>query len=535
LKIERSKKFLFKNVWSEKMIEYLRSKQLLVDELLMRSSRRYPNKPAIIDDEIRMTYRNLQNRVTNLAGWFQEKGIKKGDKVALLLYNSIELTECFFALAKVGAVAVPINFRLQKLEFEYILRNSDAKMLIADHNFYDVIDKIRGNLPLLRDVIIVEHREKKNESSYHTYQEIFHKKYNVTLEELKDDDDFLIVHTSGTTGKPKGAVLTHKNVYMNAVNMCLECGLTKDEVQIITTPLFHIGGISALTMLMLVGGTSILQRNFDPKHFLKIIEAEKVTYSFMVPTMWNILLGVDNFNDYNVNSLRIICTAAASTPLELKKRLMRSFPNAGVFDTFGHTETSGSTATLKAGDSFNKTGSIGLPYSNVDVRVVDDNMNDCLPGEVGEIIYRGPTSMKEYYKNPHATNEALLGGWLHSGDFVTMDTDGYLTVVDRKNDLIISGGENIYPKEIEEVLYTHPDIFEAAVVGIPDEKWGEIVKAYIVLRNKKYLTEQEIIDYCTERIARYKKPQTVKFVNELPKNASGKILKSKLREFYTKV
>jgi fatty-acyl-CoA synthase len=516
------------------MIEYFRAKQLLVDEMLNRQARKFPTKTAIIEDNLRMTYIRLQTRVENLAGWFQASGIKKGEKVALLLYNSIEFVECFFALAKIGAVAVPVNFRLQRQEIEYILDHSDAKMVIAHHDFTAVLDEIRVNLPLLEDVVIVDQHHEKNHS-YFLYHSIFSRTYTPILEELHDDDNFMIVYTSGTTGKPKGAVLTHKNVFMNAVNMALECGLTKDDVQIITTPLFHIGGISALTMLMLVGGTSILHKKFDPEHILETIETEKVTYAFMVPSMWKILLEVPSFNKYNVNSLRIICTAATPTPLGLKKELMKQFPNSGVFDTFGHTETAGSTATLKANDSLLKTGSVGLPFSNLDIRVVDEQMNDCLPGEVGEIVYRGPTLMKEYYKNPAASEEALKGGWLHSGDLVKMDEDGYLTVVDRKKDMIISGGENIYPKEIEDVLYTHPDILEAAVVGVPEEKWGETVKAFIVTRDGKRLTEQEVIDFCTERIARYKKPHYVEFIHELPKNASGKILKSKLRDYNLRV
>jgi O-succinylbenzoate-CoA ligase len=515
------------------MLGYLRAKQLLVDEILNRSARRFPKKVAIIDGNVRMTYSQIHSRVDNLAGWFQSKGIKKGEKVAILLYNSIEFTECFFALAKIGAVAVPVNFRLQKLELEYILGNSEVKMLIAHNDFASIIEHIQENLPLMEDVVIVDHRKEKNHT-FQLYHPIFEKTFSPQLELLHDDDNFLIVYTSGTTGKPKGTVLSHKSVFMNAVNMVLECGLTKDEIQLITTPMFHIGGISAMTMIMLIGGTSILHNKFNPEHILKTFEIEKVTYAFMVPSMWNVLLEVPNFKEYNVNSLRIICTAAASTPLELKKKLMKHFPNAGVFDTFGHTETF-STATLKASDSLIKSGSVGLPYSNIEVRVVDEKMNDCQPGQVGEIIYRGPTMMREYYKNPEATEAALKGGWLHSGDLVKFDEDGYLTVVDRKKDMIISGGENIYPKEIEEVLYTHPYILEAAVIGVQDEKWGETVKAFIVKRNGISLTQKEVIDYCTERIARYKKPHYVEFVDELPKNAAGKILKTRLRDQNLKV
>jgi fatty-acyl-CoA synthase len=236
------------------------------------------------------------------------------------------------------------------------------------------------------------------------------------------------------------------------------------------------------------------------------------------------------FSQFDVSSLRVLCTAAASTPLELKKRLMKSFPNAGVFDTYGQTETSPGTTTLKPTDSLHKSGSVGLSFTNVEIRVVDDEMKDVPPGQVGEIIFRGPTVMKGYYKLPAATEEAFRGGWLHSGDLVVVDEDGYISVVDRKKDMLISGGENIYPKEIEEVLYTHPAILEAAVVGVPDEKWGETVKAYIVLRNGKTLTETEVIDYCMGKLASYKKPRHVEFVGELPRNAAGKILKTELRK-----
>lgn len=509
------------------MIEYLRSKELLVDELLNKSIHKFPDKLAVIDGDRRITYAALKNRVNTLAGWFQINGIKKGEKVALLLYNSIEFVECFIALAKIGAIVIPVNFRMHKSEITYILQNSDAKMLISHFDFMQDIEEMKDKLPVLEEVVIVS--DDIDASPFISYNDILKKNYSLRLEELNDNDDFLIIYTSGTTGKPKGAVLTHKNVYMNAVNMVLECGLTKDEVQIISTPLFHIGGVSALTMMMLVGGTSVLLRSFDSQYILKTIETEKVTYAFMVPSMWNMLIKVSDFKEYNVDSLRIICTAGASTPLELKKKLMASFPNAGIFDTFGHTETSGSTATLKANDALIKTGSVGLPFSIVDVRVVDEDMNDCSPNQVGEIIYRGPTMMKEYYKNPVATEDALRGGWLHSGDLVKLDEEGYVTVVDRKKDMIISGGENIYPKEIEDVLYTHPFIVEAAVIGVPHEKWGETVKAYVVLTEGVILTEQEVIDFCASKIARYKKPHSVEFIDVLPKNASGKILKTKLR------
>ncbi|OLS36192.1 long-chain-fatty-acid--CoA ligase [Bacillus sp. MRMR6] len=515
------------------MLDFSRSRQLIVDQMLIRSSRRFPNKVALVDNKKRVTYKELQNRVENLAGWLQSKGIEKGDKVALLLFNKIEYAECLFAIAKIGAVAVTINFRLQPNEIEYILNNSDSKILVVDSELVPTITPIRKRLSFLKDIVVVNENNIQD-TSYYSYRHIFSSAPLPTLVHQEDDDDFLIVYTSGTTGKPKGAVLTHKNVYLNAMNYSLEFGLTKDEVQLITTPMFHIGGISALSMVILMGGRSVFHDKFEPDRVLQAYETEKISYSFMVPSMWNMLLEHPKFSQFDVSSLRVLCTAAASTPLELKKRLMKSFPNAGVFDTYGQTETSPGTTTLKPTDSLYKSGSVGLSFTNVEIRVVDDEMKDVPPGQVGEIIFRGPTVMKGYYKNTNATEEAFRGGWLHSGDLVVVDDDGYISVVDRKKDMLISGGENIYPKEIEEILYTHPAILEAAVVGVPDEKWGETVKAYIVLRNGRTLTESEVIDYCTGKIASYKKPRHVEFVDELPRNAAGKILKTELRKDRTR-
>jgi fatty-acyl-CoA synthase len=511
------------------MLDFTRSRQLIVDQMLIRSSRRFPNKVALVDNKARITYEELNNRVENLAGWLQSRGIEKGDKVALLLFNKIEYAECLFAISKIGAVAVTINFRLQPNEIEYILNNSDSKLLVVDNDLVPTITPIREKLPFLEDIVVVNENNLQD-TSYYSYKHIFSFTSLPTLVHQEDDDDFLIVYTSGTTGKPKGAVLTHKNVYFNAMNYSLEFGLTKDEVQLITTPMFHIGGISALSMVILMGGRSVFHDKFEPERVLQTYESEKISYSFMVPSMWNMLLEHPRFSQFDVSSLRVLCTAAASTPLELKKRLMKSFPNAGVFDTYGQTETSPGTTTLKPTDSLHKSGSVGLSFTNVEIRVVDDEMKDVPPGQVGEIIFRGPTVMKGYYKLPDATEEAFRGGWLHSGDLVVVDEDGYISVVDRKKDMLISGGENIYPKEIEEVLYTHPAILEAAVVGVPDEKWGETVKAYIVLRNGKTLTETEVIDYCMGKLASYKKPRHVEFVGELPRNAAGKILKTELRK-----
>ena len=337
----------------------------------------------------------------------------------------------------------------------------------------------------------------------------------------------MILYTSGTTGKPKGAVLTHKNLCQNGMNMLWEAGIGLNFKQLIVAPLFHIAAMSTLINNCYVEGTSIIHREFHPVAVLETISKEKINAIFLVPAMWNFLFQVPHLTSFDLRSVQIGITGGAITPVEIKKRIMEHFPNAGLYDAFGQTEMSPVTTCLHPEDTLRKPESVGRPVINVEVRVVDDKMNDV---PVGEIVYRGPTTMKEYYKNPEATEEAFNGGWFHSGDLVKMDEEGFIYIVDRKKDMIISGGENIYPAEIEEVLYTHPDILECAVIGVPDLDWGENVKAYIVLKPEKTLQENDIIDYCTKKLASYKKPKEIEFIEQLPRNAAGKVLKQVLRK-----
>ena len=299
------------------------------------------------------------------------------------------------------------------------------------------------------------------------------------------------------------------------------------------TPLFHISGLCFLSQNCITEGTIYIHRDFNPVNILQTIEAQKINSIVLVPTMWNFLFQVPNIEDYDVSSIVKCGVGGAICPLELKKKILQVFKNGGIHEAFGQTEMSPSTTYLIGEDALHKTASVGKPSINVRVRIVDENMNDVPQGEVGEIIYRGPTMMKRYYNNPQATEEAFKGGWFHSGDLVRMDEEGYIYVVDRKKDMIISGGENIYPKELEEVLYTHPDILEAAVIGVPDPNWGESVKAFVVMKPGKQLTEQEVIGYCQQHISSYKKPRIVEFIDVLPRNASGKILKTVLRNVET--
>ena len=505
------------------------SQQLLIGEALKYAAHNVGDREAYIDGDRRLTYRELLTRSLHLAGWLQAQGIGVDDKVGCLLKNGLPFVELYFGVSLSGGVFVPVNFRLASKEIEYILNQSDVKILFVEEEFIDSVRSIIQNLPQVK--IIVPIKAENLEFEIHTipYEAIFSTTTEYKLVNLTDDDAHAIIYTSGTTGKPKGAVLTHKNFYMNAMNKLYHSQPRKGSRQLIIPPLFHVAALSSLLQNCLIEGTIIIHREFQPDVVLKTVQDEKIETMFMVPAMWNFLFQVPNLSDYDLSSMTNCSLGGAICPIEIKKRILEVFKNATILEAFGQTEMSPSTTYLAGEDALRKTESVGKPSINVRVRIVDNEMNDVPVGEVGEIVYQGPTTMKEYYKNEEATEEAFKGGWFHSGDLVRMDEEGYIYVVDRKKDMIISGGENIFPKELEDVLYSHPDILEAAVVGIPDPKWGETVKAYIVLKSGRQMTEEQVIQFCQSSIASYKKPRTIEFMESLPRNAAGKVLKMVLR------
>ncbi|WP_209122688.1 long-chain fatty acid--CoA ligase [Alkalihalobacillus sp. BA299] len=505
------------------------SRELLVGELIRRAAHRTPNQMAFRYNEKSLTYEQLEKKTLHLAGWLQASGIGIGDKVGFIFKNELAFVEVFFGIALSGGVGVPLNFRLAAEEFVYIINDSDMKILIIEEEYANVIEAIQSKLPRVEKVIVVGDPSTSTFISYDTIYKT-NAPYNSISGKVTDDDDCMIVYTSGTTGRPKGAVLTNKNLVMNAQNLVWEFELDFGFKQIIVTPLFHVAAISCLLIGCSVNGTTVIQREFDAVNVLNTIETDKINSIFLVPAMWNTILQIPNLAEYNLSSMQKCMTGAAICPAEIKKKIMHYFSNAGIYDIFGQTEMSPSTTCLHPKDSIRKTTSVGKPIINVEVRVVDENMNDVPIGEIGEIIYRGPTLMKEYYKKREETEEAFSGGWFHSGDLVRMDEEGFIYVVDRKKDMVISGGENIYPAEVEAVLYKHEDILEAAVVGVPDIDWGESVKAYVVLKKGKSLTKEEVIIHCNKYLASYKKPRMVEFLDELPRNTSGKVLKRVLRE-----
>lgn len=511
------------------------SRQLLLGETLARNARKCPDLEGVIFKDRRITYRELDERVNRLANALLATGIKMGDSVGLIMENRQEMVEIFFAAAKIGAVNVPVNTRLSPREMSYILNNADAKVLFFSGKFSETIGKIKGELPLVGTYIVLD---EMTEGDFKRYDDFLTKGHPIRPEiRLKDDQDAFIVYTAGTTGNPKGAVLTHKNLIVNAMTSAQEASLSlprRPDLPFLApkvmsiTPFFHIAGVMSI-IKNVVSVTPMVVMEFDPLELLKKIERERVTFLFLVPTMWLIVMDHPDFKKYDVSSLRTAAYGADKILNATKKRILEAFPNAALYEAFGQTEMAATAVLMKHQDALRKEGSVGLPFFNVETRVVDDRMNDVKVGDVGEIVYRGPGMFKGYYKNLQETEKAFEGGWFHSGDLVRQDPEGFVYVVDRKKDMIISGGENIYSAEIETLLLTHPKIKEAAVIGVPDPKWGEAVKAFVVLETGQEATAEEIIQFCLENMARFKRPKFVEFVSALPRSATGKILKRELR------
>ncbi|MBI4763021.1 MAG: long-chain fatty acid--CoA ligase [Deltaproteobacteria bacterium] len=487
------------------------------------------------DRDKRITNREFDQRVNRLANALLLKGIIKGETVGLLMPNSYEMPEIFFAAARIGAVSVPVNIRLSPREITYILNNAEVKILFLGSSFFEVIDRIKTELPLIRDYVLTGRHSEKGLTGY----EDFLAEGSILPPEIRldDEDTVFIIYTAGTTGKPKGAELTHKNMVLNALTIHLEsfsalprrADLPVLPSKIISiTPFFHIAGIVSVVKNILTS-TPMIIIDFDPVVLLGAIEQEKATYLFLVPAMWQMVMNHPDFKNYDVSSLRTAAYGADITPNALKERILEHFPNAALYEAFGQTEMTATAVCMKHQDALRKEGSVGQPFFNVEVRVVDDQMKDVGVHEVGEIVYRGPGLFKGYYKNPEETRKAFEGGWFHSGDLVRRDEEGFIYVVDRKKDMIVSGGENIYSAEVEAVLLIHPKIKEAAVIGIPDPKWGETVKAFVVCTSGQEATAEEIITFCMDHLARFKRPKVVEFIASLPRSATGKVLKRELR------
>lgn len=503
-------------------------------ELIANTVRKNPDGTCIIEDRHRLTFSQVEERAIRLARYLVQAGVRPGDRVAIFQVNCFQFAEMVYAILKVGAMVVTLNFRLRDEETRYILNNAEAKVLIVGDRYVGMIDAIRPDLPAMERIICIGQEQPGTEP----YEAVLASEPAEPLApvSMSDDDGGCIIYTSGTTGLPKGAVITHANLRTPFT----DTHAFKEGTLLINVPMYHIAGIVSILLPLYRGDKMIILPAFDPGVFLEIVEKEKVNTTYLVPTMLQAVLDHPDFSRRDIGSLSHIGYGASPMPINLLMRA-RELLRSDFTNFFGMTETTGIVSVLSPEDhhlegdretvekKIRRLSGIGRPIPEGEARVVDDSDHDLPVGEVGEIIARSPKVMKGYWRNDKATQETMRGGWLHTGDLACMDEDGYLYLRGRKKDMIIRGGENIYPVEIENVLHKHPKIEEAAVIGVPDTYWGEIVKAVLVLRKGEKATEEEIIEYCRGNLASYKKPAIVEFRQTLPKNAMQKVLKTVLR------
>ena len=462
-----------------------------------------------------------------LANVLSASGARPGDRVAVVGMNCLELIEAWLATLRLGAVAVPVNFRLVADEIAYVLADSGSVAVIADLACAPIVARARTNAPSVHTVFTI------GDGLDEVIAAADGVRLNVTV---ADEAPAFIMYTSGTTGFPKGAVITHRNLYLHAVSVIATLGLREgDNCWMAHAPLFHVAGVSGMFPTFLTGGTVVVppSGHFDPEATMRLIVDERVTSCWMTPAQWQLVCALPGLRSWNLSQLRRVWWGAAPASTTLLRAMFDAFPGTEVIAAFGQTECSPITCLLSGEDAIRKIGSVGTPMLNVEVRIVDDEMNDVGQGEVDEIVYLGPLVMKGYWNRPIETGEAFHGGWFHSGDLVRQDGDGYIYVVDRKKDMIISGGENIYSAEVENVVAAHAKVAEVAVIGVPDPKWGEIPMAVIVAHDPADPpTDDEIETHCRAHLAAYKRPRRVVVVESLPRNANGKVLKTELRRRY---
>ena len=508
-------------------------------DLLWRSARRLPDKTALVWGGLRQSYAELDEAVNRTANALAARGIAKGDRVALLSRNNHAFVVLSFAVARLGAILVPVNFMLKAAEVAYILGHSGSVALVAEDALVEVAKGALGAesgaapapLPVRLKAVIPEHGGPVPDGWEDAFAWLRHPDATRPEVDVGDDEPLQLLYTSGTEARPKGAALSSRNLVAQYVSCIVDGEMSGDDIEVHALPLFHCAQLHCfLSPGLYLGATNVLLPGADPGAMLATVEAERATKLFCPPTVWISLLRHPDFDRRDLSSLRKGYYGASIMPMEIVRELSQRLPAMRLFNFYGQTEMSPVATVLRPEDQLRKLGSAGRPAINVETRIVDDDDRPVPPGTVGEIVHRGPHVMLGYWNDEQKTAEAFRGGWFHSGDLGVFDEDGYLRVVDRKKDMIKTGGENVASREVEEVLYQHPAVAEAAVFGTPHPEWIEAVTAAIVLRERGEAGEDALKAHCRERLAGFKVPKRVVFVDALPKNASGKILKRELRE-----
>ncbi len=517
---------------------------MVLNETLKKAIKLFPKKQAIVCGEKRWTYQEFGDRINRLSHSLRIFGIKRNDKVAILHPNCHTFLEAYYAIPQVGAISVPINYRLSPKEIAFILRDSESRILIADSMFKNQVGVVREEIRGIEKILWTGEVKGIQGAMDLNYEEVLGQAESSPLPapSIDSEDIAQIYYTSGTTGRPKGVMLSHKNVATHALSTIAEIHLTDRDVWIHVAPLFHLADAWATWAVTWVGGTHVLVRDFDAKVVLETIQREKVTLTNLIPTMLNLMVNHPDVGKFDYQSLRVLLSGGAPIAPEVVRKIVETF-KCDYIQTYGMTETSPYLTLSLLKDPLKKLSSedqlrfkskTGREFIGVELKVVNDHGEEVKMDEkeVGEIIVKGDIVTKGYWKLPEETKKSIKDGWLYTGDMAVIDEEGYVTIVDRKKDMILTGGENVYSTEVENVLYMHPAILECAVVGIPDLKWGEAVKGIVVLKPGQKATEQDIIQFCKDKIAHYKAPKSIDFIEGLPRTGSGKIHKKGLRDRY---
>ena len=526
------------------------SKRLLLKELsrydigtwadiIYRNALLYPDQEAFVYGDTRITFSEFNTRVNRLIHALHEMDVRKEDVLGILSWNCLQYVDVYGAAMKGGFIASPFNPRLKENELEYIINYSEANTLFVGPELLEQVNSLRPRLPKVKNYISLE----SSAPGMIAHHDLLASHSGQEPDVQVDEDDLVgIIYTSGTTGVPRGALYTHRRFIEDSKTLVIDMGLQPTDKHIQISPLFHVAGNTSFRAFLYIGGCNIILKSFDPAATLQVIQDEKATHMMMVPTHLIAMLALPDVDKYDISSLKLMWYGASPMPLEVLRRGMETF--GPIFaQGYGQSESGPAISHLPKEDhnvldrppeEQKILASVGQPDIGVQVRIVDDDGNDVEPGEVGEIIVQSKQIMVEYWHKPDDTRANITKGWLHTGDMGRYDENGYIYIVDRKKDMIISGGENVYPREVEEVLYRHPAIQEVAVIGIPDPYWVEKVHAVVALKKGASVTVDELIAFCKKNLAGYKAPKSAEFVDALPKNPAGKILKRELREKYRK-
>jgi acyl-CoA synthetase (AMP-forming)/AMP-acid ligase II len=513
-------------------------------EFLTITSAICPDKEAIVFEGKRYTFAQLGERTNRLGSALMGIGVQKDESVATLMVNCNYCIETYFAVAKMGGVFVPLNFRAKGNELTYMLNTAEATTVFVGERYLELVESIKPNLTTMKHFISLD----KPHQGMLFYNDLLKSgSPDDIFTDISDDDMTILMYTAGTTGFPKGVMLTHKSFTVYVLDNVTPPDTETVEKNILTVPLYHVAGIQAMMAAVYGGRTLVIERQFEPTEWMGLVQQEKASRAMMVPTMLKQLIDHPKFKDYDLSSLRVITYGAAPMPLEVIKKAINVFPKVSFINAFGQTETASTITSLSPEDhvitgateaerekKLKRLASIGKPMADVEMKIIDESGKELPLGEVGEIVARGPRVMTGYWKDEEKTKKTIdKDGWVHTGDMGYRDEDGYFFLAGRATDLIIRGGENISPEEVENIIFAHPKIDDVAVIGVPDEDWGEVPKAICVVKEGcEDCTPEEVMEYCRQNLASYKRPRSVIFVKELPRSSVGKVLKRVLREDY---